>query len=578
MNLFNQLTRTLRSYNKNIFFKDLTSAITVDVVSIPQSIAFAMLANINPIYGLYTAIIGSIVISLFSSSSHIAGGATNATCLLIASSLAAYSDLSYSEYMFIVFQFTFIVGIFQILFGVLKLGKILNYISHAVIEGFTIGAALLIIFGQANKIVGLSLPNGLLAFQKVFFIIENYTSWNIYSIIITLIAILIIYFSKKIHNLVPGQLIAIITTGFIVYIFKLELVGVSVVGDTPISLPSLKFFPLSINNFIELAPMALSYSLIALISAIAITKTIAKQSNEKIDSNREFIAQGITNVTSSFFQSFAGTASVSRTALNYFAGARTRMSGIFTGIFIALFLAFLGKLVAFIPNSTLAAIIIFSAFKMIDFREITAYFKAKTKDFIVAVLTLLAVLLFPKLDSAVLFGVAISIIIYLYESGSANIKILRFIPYKNKLYEINIDDIKEEENSITILLEGNLYFGLAYDLEEKFSILRTKCNNFILRFRSVNSIDMTTYDIILDFTNKVIDSGGKLKLCGVNNKLYKFLEKNGYFKVLSKDNLFKKEDELYSSFSKALEKIETECLDEKCTFEKININKIDDER
>lgn len=554
MNLFNPINNTLKIYNKDYFVSDLIAAATVAVSAIPQSIAFAILAKIPPIYGLYSAIIGTIVVSLFSSSSHIIGGPTTATCILIAGSLAAYINLPVESYLLVVFQFTFMVGITQVLFGLLNLGKILNFISHSVIEGFIIGVAFLGIFGQAGNAVGMLPPHGIPAFEKAIFIISNIRNWNIYCIIIFAVSYSILYFTKKIHNLFPSKLAALVVSGFLVHYFNLEELGVAILGETSTALPRFNDFNIDFGMFTKLIPMALSYSIISLMASITITKTVAKDTHEKIENNREFITQGIANITGSFFQSFAGTGSDSRTALNYDAGAKTRIAGIMSGIIVILSLKFFGSYIAYIPNTCLAAIIIITASQMIKFKEIKQYFNSSKQDFYVSVVTLAAIIFLPHLDRAVLIGTGVSIFLYLNESSSAKIKILHHVRYNDSFVEIDIDDLMEEEDMIAVKIEGNLYFGLAYDLAESFSEIRNKSDNFILRLSDVNSMDITSYNILLEFTNKIHNKGGNLKLSGVNEKMYDFLEKNGYFNHISRDDVFMMEDQIFSSFVNAIEK------------------------
>jgi SulP family sulfate permease len=554
MNLFKPINNTFKIYNKEFFKNDLISATMIAISAIPQSIAFAILAKIPPIYGLYSAIIGTIIISLFSSSSHIIGGPSTSTCILIAGSLMAYSNLPIGSYMSIVFQFTFMVGIIQLLFGFFNLGKVLNFISHSVIEGFIIGVAFLSIFGQAGNVVGIFPPHGITAYQKAIYIFSNLGDWNIYNIGITVVAVLILHFTKKIHSLFPSRLAAMLVTGLLVSYFNLECLGVSVIGTTRTTLPRFDLFSLDFRMFLALIPMALSYSIISLMATVSIAKTVAKDTHEKIENNREFITQGITNIFGSFFQSFAGTGSDSRTILNYDAGGKTRIAGLMSGIMIMLSLLLFGRFISYIPKACLAAIIILTVIKVINFKEIAQYFNSSTQDFYVAIITLAAIIFLPHLDRAVLIGAGVSILLYLNESSSAKIKIFHHVGFNNSFAEIDIDDLMEEEDIIAVKIEGNLYFGLAYDLAESFSNIRNKSDNFILRFRSVHSMDITAYNVVLNFTKKVLKNGGTVKLCGVDEKLYHFLDKNKYFDYISKDDIFMMENQVFSSFVKAMEK------------------------
>lgn len=554
LNIFKPLKDTIKIYNRSFFISDLIAATTIAVLAIPQSMAYASLAEIDPVYGIYSAIVVTIIASLLSSSSHTIGGPTNASCLLIYGSLISYVTLSHAQYYNVVLVLTFLVGVIQILFGLLNLGRLLNYISKSVITGFTIGASFLIIFGQINKIFGISLQTGLFSFQKIIYVLTHLNNINIYTIFISVLTISLILILNKINNRIPSSLIAMIFTSFIVYRFNLNELGVALTRDAAVKLPSFNMFSINLNLVLDLLPSALSIALIGLIETISISKSIAHHSNEKIDNNQEFFSRGISNLLGSFFNCFLGSASLGRSALNYFTGAKTRFSGILSGIILSIGLILLGNYIKYIPSSALAAIIILTALKMIRFKEIIQLFKTSKKDFITAVITLSAVIIFPQLDKAVLLGIGVSIFIYLYENGTSNIKILHHVPSNNSFLELPIEDLTDEENLIVIQLEGNLYFGLAYDLDEKLELLMYKSNIFILNFRRVFEMDLTAYEIIKTFSNQVKENDGYVLMCEVSDKLYEFLEKNDYFKIYDDSLIFKKESQLFASFFKAYEK------------------------
>ena len=555
MNLTRPLKSTIKTYNKSFFINDLIAGITVAVIAIPQAMAFALLAGIKPIYGLYTAIVSTIVASVFSTSSHIINGPANATCLLIAGSLVYFTELPEEQYLNVILLLTLMVGVIQLVFGMLNLGQLLNYVSRSVINGFTVGAAFLIIFGQINKTVGLTLPPGLAAYEKFVYVIMNITHANAYTVVITLLTAAVIIIMKKVNELIPGPLVAMILTGALVYIFNLGSGGVNVIGETSVSVPKFYIFSFDLKLVPQLFSGAISLVIIGLVSTISMAKAISKETHEKIDVNQEFVTQGISNIVSSFFLSFAGTTSVSRTALNYYSGAKTRFAGVFSGVFIFFSLLFLGKFIPYIPTSSLAIIIILTAVKMINIKDIYAVLHASRKDFVTTMVTIAAVILMPKLDIAVLLGTMISIFIYLYESGSSNTVILHYVAFKDSFVEIPPEKLKEDEDIIAVVFDSNLYFGLANNLDELLSEILDNSKKFILRFRRVCEMDLTAYEAISDFSKKIVEKGGNVVICGVNDKLYKFLDRNHYFKIVDRNNVFKKEETFFSSFEKALSKM-----------------------
>ncbi|HBW35978.1 SulP family inorganic anion transporter [Desulfosporosinus sp. BICA1-9] len=551
------LIGTLGNYKKEYFSKDLIAALTVAVVVIPQSMAYALIAGVNPVYGLYTAIVSTIIASAFGSSKHAIAGPTNAIALLVAGNMSKYMGLDNAYEM--LFLMTFMVGVLQILFGVIKLGKVINFVSHSVVIGFTAGAGVLIGLGQLSTLLSISIKDSshMSTMQKFYYVMTHLSETNYYALGIGLITMAIIIVCKKINKSLPGALIGIIVTILLIVTFSLEQKGVKLTGFIPSSLPPFKMIQFDFVAMQNLFGGALAIAIIGLVEAIAISKSIATTSRQKIDANQEFIAQGLANAGGSFFQAFAGSGSFTRSAINYQSGAVTRIAGILSGVIVALVLLFFAPFAKFIPNPALAGVILVIAYNMVDKKEIKHIVKAgKFKsDSIAMWATCFATILMPHLDLAIYSGIALSIALYLKDTNKAPMKIL--IPSQvntSQIIEKEIKSVKSKVDILIIQLEGNLYFGSSEDLQSKLDDLVDKSKVFILRMKYVASMDLTALSSIKIFIRTVKEAGGIVIICGVKSELNSLLTNSNVIADVGEENIFMSENEIFASSTNALEK------------------------
>lgn len=552
------LIGTIGTYKKGYAKHDIAAALTVAVVAVPQSMAYAIIAGVNPVYGLYTAIISTILASAFGSSNHLIAGPTNAISLLVASSMRDHMGLDNAYEM--LFLMTFMVGIMQILFGILKLGKTINYVSHSVIVGFTAGAGILIALGQLNQLLGISIKNSaqMPTLKKMFYVITHINETNLYSLLLGIITIVIIIVCKKINKNLPNSLFGIIIPIILVLFFALDGKGVKLTGDIPSTLPPFKMIRFSWTSMKDIFSGAIAIAVIGLVEAISISKSIAASSRQKIDANQEFIGQGIANAISSFFQCIPGSGSFTRSAINYYSGAVTRISGILSGVIIAVILLFFAPYAKYIPMPCLAGVIMVIAYNMVNKKEMKKVSNVCKTDSFVMWATLCATVLMPDLDWAIYLGIAISIALYLRATNKVPVKIL--VPTKAEglhFTEREIEYVKDPVDILTIQLEGNLYFGSASDLENKLETLVNKSKVFILRLKTVTSIDMTALDALKIFIRNAREAGGQIIVCGVQSGLNEMLVNSNLYSDIGAENIFLSEEEVFASSVKALERART---------------------
>ena len=554
------LIGTVKNYKKGYFTKDLIAALTVAVVAIPQSMAYALIAGVNPVYGLYTAIVSAILGSAFGSSKHLVTGPTNAICLIVAGSMRNYMGLDNAYQL--LFLMTFIVGALQIIFGVIKLGKVINFVSHTVIVGFTAGAGVLIALGQLSTLLSIPIKNSaeMPTTMKFYYVITHLSQTNLYALGLGLMTIAIILICKRINNNLPGALIGIVIPVILIIAFSLEQKGVKLTGNIPSSLPPFKMVQFSLSSIKDVFSGAVAISIIGLVEAISIAKSISSTSRQKIDANQEFIGQGIANVVSSFFQCFPGSGSFTRSAINYHNGAVSRFSGILSGVIVAIVLVFFAPFAKYIPNPCLAGVILVTAYNLIDKREIKKVIKVgKFKsDSIAMCVTCVATILMPDLDYAIYTGIALSIALYLRDTNKAPVKIL--IPSQgeeSQIIETEVEIVKGKVDILIIQLEGSLYFGSAYDLEERLDSLVEKSKVFILRMKYVSTIDLTALNALKIFIRSVREAGGILIISGVKSDLNSMLKKSNLVSDIEVENIFMSENEIFASSSNALERAKT---------------------
>lgn len=542
---------TLKNYDKKDFRFDLTAALTVAVVALPQTMAYAMIAGVHPAYGLYSGIVLTIIASAFGSSHQLATGPTNAISLLIAAYMSAF--VGQDNFFANLFLLTFLVGAIQFSMGIFRLGSLVNYVSHAVIVGFTAGAGIIIAMGQLNNLMGVKLPKGhLSSIDKVVACFQNIDKMNYYAFGIGLFTIAVILVCKKINKNLPGALLGVIFSVVLVMALGLEQYGVKVVGKIPQAIPPLSMPNFSPSAVADLGAGALVIAIIGLVEAVSISKAIASKTLQKIDPNQEFIGQGMANMGGAFLSSIAGSGSFTRSAITYQNGGRTRLTGVLVGLIILLVLIFFAPYARYIPNASLAGVIMVVAYSMIDKKALMKVVKTNRNDAIVLIVTMMTTIFAPELEQAIYAGVAISLLLYLKDSGVASVKTLAPVQASDgRFVEQNING---ESPSISIIqLEGNLYFGSSADMEKKLSDAYSDSKVFLIRFKGVSVIDITALEVIEAYINRAAGDGKKVMLSGVTPRIYKMLDKMHIIDHLGKENIFMEDDEVFATSGKALD-------------------------
>jgi len=356
--------------NKNTAKADVIAGLTNAVIVLPQGVAFAMIAGLPPQYGLYTAIVTPIVAALFGSSRHLISGPTTAISIVVFSAVSGHADPGSPQFLSMALTLTFLAGLFQFAFGVARLGRLVDFVSHSVIVGFTAGAAILIATSQIKHITGVDLPSGETFLQTWMIIFQVLNDINFFVLIISVATLIVAVGIKKFQPRWPHLLLAMITGSFLSLVLDGPAHGVRLIGELPAQLPPISMPDFTFVTLTELTPDAFAIAVLGLIEAVSIGRSIATKSHQQIDGNQEFIGQGLSNIVGSFFSSYAGSGSFTRSGINYAAGARTPLAAIFAAAFLAAIVLLIAPLTKFLPIPAMGGVILLVAYNLIDFHHI----------------------------------------------------------------------------------------------------------------------------------------------------------------------------------------------------------------
>ncbi|MBM7555997.1 SulP family inorganic anion transporter [Halanaerobacter jeridensis] len=563
LDLLNEINfiKMMKNYKSEFLKQDLLAGLSVAAIALPQNMAYALIIGVNPIYGIYTSIISMVLATLGGVSSYMIVGPTNMMAMAIASSLKFVTG---ENYLAVLFLLTLLVGVFQLVFGLLNLGNLVNYVSHPVIIGLSTGAALLIGVGQLQNFLGLSLAGGPNLFTNIYKIAVNLDQVNLLTVYLGILTIVTILIIQKINSKLPSYLITLIVITVIVFTFNLEN-QIEVIGDLPASIPEFNLVSLSVPYLGEIITKSLSIALLGLIQTLAVVKSLAAKTGEEANINKEFIGQGIINIGCSLFSSFAIAGSFAKSFANYQAGAKTRLSEFFVALAIMIFMLLFSPVFKYIPIVALAGLVIVVAVSMIDVEELKQAFQTTKGDALIFISTFIATITAPSIDYAIYFGVLVSVIVVLRESSKVNIKPVHYEedPKKGELRQTeNVDELAEdleedkkgeEKDCIVVDLSGNLHFSSVDNLKEELERLLPTGENFVIRMRNIERIDLTIIRELKGFIAKVHKKNGLVKFAGVNKKLYKVLENSGIVDKVGEENIFKIERILLNSTKQALD-------------------------
>lgn len=512
---------------------DLMAGLTVAIVLLPQAIAYAMIAELPPQVGIYSAIVAAIIGALWGSSNHLHTGPTNAASLLVLTILLPIAEPGTPEFLAAAGIMAIMVGIFRLVLGLARMGLLVNFVSDSVIIGFTAGAGVLISANQLRHLLRLNIPSYPSLITTIQAISLNIQDTHLISLALGLIVILVIVLLKKFLPKAPAPLLGMIVGGGLVAFFGLDEQGVSVIGELPRSLPPLSKFSWNWQLISDLSVGALAVGAIGLVEAMAIARSISSQSGQRLDSNQEFFGQGLANIACGFFSGYTTSGSFTRSAVNYDAGGHTPMASVFSGIFVLIIMVTLGPLGTYVPRTALAGVLLLTAYYMVDRKEIHRIWQGSREDAYIMVATFLATLLL-ELQFAVLIGIITSLAIYILRTSVP--KVIPVLPAKNFRHFTYQPDKAPCPQLAIFDIMGDLYFGAVHHVEE---ILRQHLEEnpsqryLLLRMISVHQCDISGIHALESIVQFMRDRGGDVYFMRIQPPVLDLMKSTGFYEYLN---------------------------------------------
>jgi len=544
MRRFFPILSWLPRYKKGYLTRDAIAGLTVGIILIPQGMAYAMIAGLPPVYGLYAALLPLLVYAILGSSRQLAVGPVAMDSLLVAAGLGTLAVSDIQEYIGLAILLIFLVGSIQLLLGFLRMGFLVNFLSKPVISGFTSAAAIIIIFSQLKNLLGIRVQESSRFFILLQECLREIQHVHPLTLLLGLGGIVTIILLRKWDRRIPAFLIAILLGTLLVALFRLDEHGVAVVGAIPKGLPAFRVPAFSWEHLHALLPMASALAVISYTEAVSIGQALDEKNGEdRVDANQELLALGAANIVGSFFQSYSTTGSFSRSAINNKLNAKTPLAGVMAMLLVALTLLFLTPLFRDLPNAILASIIMVSVAGLVDFRYPAFLWNRQRDEFYVLLFTFLFTLALG-IQHGILLGVLLSLVIMVYRTSKPHFAVLGKI--KDTEYYKNVERFREDvvlrDDLLIVRFDSQLYFGnknyfknqLFRYMDEKGSGLRC----IILNAEAINYVDSTATAMLVKLIEEVQRRKLKLYISGAIGPARDVIFHSGIVKLLPREHFF----------------------------------------
>jgi sulfate permease, SulP family len=579
------IKKDLAFYSKAVFTQDFWAGFAVSLLSIPQALAYSIVVGVPPSCGLIATILGTAICALLGSSRHLVVGPNNTTVLLVqgatASILYKYyrsvPEAAQTEVMLqILAALLLLIGVFQILAGVLKLGKVIQFVSYAVIVGYVLGSSFALMGEQLFTFFGIEyLGDESTLFEKLRYLVMHFTELNFPSTIVGVVSLVMLFVLKKLNFRIPASLSMLFLVTALVYAFGIENIidhtghHLRVIGDAggviEEIMPSLQFPLFDLRLLNVLVPYAFAIALISMLEATSISKSIAASSGQRLQINQGLFGLGMANFVLSFFGALPCSGSISRTVVNYEAGAKTRFAALYSAGFVAIFITFFGFLIQYIPLSALAALLVGTALSVIDPKQLKLCLRATHSDASVLIITFLSCIFF-SLHIAFYIGVMLSIVLYLRKAASPHVVEYGYNDETEEFGPVSEAERQLKKKIRIINVEGELFFG-AVDLFQ--SALKAIAEDddgtrvFVLRIKHARDIDATAILALKQLHDYLTKRGKFLVVASIPKEGWQVLENAKLIDYIGKDNLFLLDDErasdsMIKAFERAKQLIDTE--------------------
>ena len=527
-NYVQQLKKEFKNYSGADLIKDLMAGLTVAAVALPLALAFGVSSGATAAAGLVTAIIAGLVIGAFSGGFYQISGPTGAMAAILMSVIAGYGLQG-------VFAATLIAGVLLVLCGIFHIGRLTSFIPAPVITGFTSGIAVIIAMGQIDNFFGVA-SEGSSAVQKLFSYGRLGFPVNLQAVLLGMFVVLfMVFFPKKWNAVVPASFLSIIIATVISVVMKLDVETVGAIPKTLFLEDRLDIAALNFQDIKGLFGPAVSIAMLGMIESLLCGASAGKMANVRLNSDQELVAQGIGTIIQPFFGGIPATAAIARTSVALKSGARTRLTGIFHALGLLVFMFILGPVMAKIPLSALAGVLMVTAFRMNDWKEIRYIFSHHFKGAAAKYLITMAATILFDLTTAILLGVVTGLVLLVSRLSHIEINY-----EKVDMSRINNADErlnKKYENAAVAYLTGTIIFANTQNIEE-ILVKMQEFDTVLLSMRGVSYMDISGAITFMQVLAELQKQGKKIFLCGVPNSTMMMLKRSGIYDMIGENNFY----------------------------------------
>lgn len=538
---------------------DFLAGLTGAVIVLPQGVAFATIAGLPPEYGLYTAMVTPIIAALFGSSLHLVSGPTTAISIVVFSAVSHHAQPGSPEFISLALTLTFLAGVYQLAFGLARMGALVNFVSHTVVVGFTAGAAILIATSQMKHITGIAVPKGESFLHTWVDLYNGAGSINPYLVMIAVVTLFTAILVMKLAPKLPGLLIGMVAGSVLAFVLKNFTDDISLVGEIPAHLPPLSSPEFSFNTMRMLAPEAFAVALLGLIEAVSISRAVATKSSQRIDASQEFIGQGLSNIVGSFFSSYAGSGSFTRSGVNYGAGAKSPLSAIFSAVILMVIVLLIAPLTAYLPIAAMGGVILLVAYRLIEFHEIYQTVRLSKSESAILLTTFFATL-FLELEFAIYLGVLLSLVLFLAKTSTPNIPTLSIDSLSGnehrKFINIRKKPVKQCPQLKIIRIDMSVYFGSINHIQKRINniVENERIYNILIEGSGINFIDLAGARGLVEENNRLARQNGGLYFVGLKSSVYEFAAESCFVRDIGNNRFFDSKTKAIASIYRRLDR------------------------
>ena len=531
------------SVNRSTARDDLVAGLTGALIVLPQGVAFATIAGLPPQYGLYAAMMPAVIGALWGSSWHLVSGPTTAISIAVFAALSHQAEPGSAQYISLVLTMTFLVGVFQLVLGLARMGALVNFISHTVVIGFTTGAAILIAASQVRHFFGINIPRGTPFYEIARQLVEQFGDINPYVLGVSAATLASGILTKRYLKKIPYMIAAMIVGSLLAEGLNLWLgqsaTDIRTIGALPSTLPPLTVPDLSLDALRHTLAPALVITMLALTEAVSISRAIAVRSEQRIDGNQEFIGQGLSNIIGAFFSAYASSGSFNRSGVNYEAGAKTPLASIFASLFLIAVLLLVAPLAAYLPTAAMAGILFLVAWGLVDFHHFHAIWHTSKAESAILSATLVGTLF--NLEAGIFIGVFLSLVMYLFRSSRPEIIPVVPAPEEGAYHFIRAKGRVECPQLRIVRVNGAIYFGAASYVQSALQQIdedNPLQKSVLIAAGGITFIDLAGAEVLAQEARRRRRLGGGLYFYRLNPSILKFLKRGDYLKDFGEEAFF----------------------------------------